>query len=202
MEPGSDKMTKDKRFKEVKKERNRVDKKKSIRKKKRKGFKGNKTSRDVVTELEDDAIELEENENIMEVIDDTRTLDDEPGPSFMSSDISIMELKQGKEVEMSPQKLTRKRKRESPSILLNSSVTTPASGHKIIDSSNLTELINIASVCPSCGGKKCFEVHQDNSKKKGLCETLLLFCKLCKHTSSNIKTSSSIVDEKSTRSSA
>ena len=61
------------------------------------------------------------------------------------------------------------------------------SGYKIIDSSMLQELIS-ASRCPFYKNGT-LQVRQDNKKRKGMCETLLLYCKSCGKTLKNVTTS-------------
>ena len=61
------------------------------------------------------------------------------------------------------------------------------SGYKIIDSSMLQELIS-ASRCPFYKNGT-LQVRQDNKKRKGMCETLLLYCKSCGKTLKKVTTS-------------
>ena len=97
-------------------------------------------------------------------------------PEVTDYNKSIMEKKQGCDVTFSPVK-TRKRKRKSAFLSPDNITPISGSGYKIIDSSMLQELIS-ASRCSFCKNGT-LQVRQDNKKRKGMCETLLLYCKSC-----------------------
>ena len=113
--------------------------------------------------------------------------------------ISVMEKKQGGDILLTPMKMTtRKRKMDSSFLSLNSII--PVDGYKIIGSSILQDIINSISKCTSCGKEKTLELKQNNEKKKGLCETLLLYCASCKTYIKSFRTSKTNTNEQSSKS--
>ena len=83
-------------------------------------------------------------------------------------------------------KISRKRCNiETP--LADVNVVIPSEGYKIIDSCILQQLLNsLLSKCSSCKAKKSLVLKQDNSKRRGMCETLMINCTSCKNRYSNI----------------
>ena len=162
----------DKRRKAEKKPRERNDKRKSLRGKKRKGFCGKAFVRSTGN-----------NNELATQSTLTSTTRDEENyvinrVSTQNHDVynvSAMGKKIGEPLKTTPVKmLTRKRKRDS-----NNDIC-PADGYKIIDSSILQSVLNTISKCTSCGFEKTLQLKQNNQKKRGMCETLMLYCTSCK----------------------
>ena len=107
------------------------------------------------------------------IISTTRTDDEVELPEVTDNNRSVVEKKRSCEMTLSRVK-TRKQKRKS-AFLLNITLIS-GSEYRIIDSSMLLELIS-APRCSFCKNGT-LQVRQDN-KKKGMCETLLLYCKSC-----------------------
>ena len=201
--------------KSVKTVRKRVDKYKSLRKRKRKGFCGAKsdvnsgvtgssTADDENIDLAIEPVGVTEEVVVDEAVPETTQgsndipLEGENASCSVTNDTSVMEKKQGVDVQVTPRKLTRKRKHDS-SILSPDSVT-PATGYKIVDSVILQNILNLISICPYCKVCGKLELKQDNGKRHGLCEVLVLLCKACHKVVNTFKTSRTIPDKRSSKS--
>ena len=89
-----------------------------------------------------------------------------------------MEKKIGVPIKTSPVKmLTRKRKHDtsllSPDVCLGE-------GYKIIDSSICQNVLDCISKCTNCSAEKTLQLKQNNTKRMGMCETLILYRNSCK----------------------
>ena len=109
-----------------------------------------------------------------------------------SLDASVRKF--GKALEESPVKLSRKRKREA--VLHNNSDVTPADGYKIINASILPSILNCISKCYNCGTENKLLLQQNNKKRNGLCEMLILHCTSCNTDIKSFKTSQQTVNNK------
>ena len=109
-----------------------------------------------------------------------------------SLDASVRKF--GKALEESPVKLSRKGKREA--VLHNNSDVTPADGYKIIDASILQSILNCISKCYNCGTENKLLLQQNNKKRNGLCEMLILHCTSCNTDIKSFKTSQQTVNNK------
>ena len=92
--------------------------------------------------------------------------------------------------------ITRKRKRMKENIPLNMSndiVPIQGSGYKIIDSIQLSSLI-AATCCSKCKNYT-LEMRQNNKKRKGMCETMLLYCTHCDEVIKTIDISKKVESE-------
>ena len=142
-----------------KKPRVRNDKRKSLRKKTRKGFCGKAFIRST-------------GNNELSTTSMTTTTPEEENHDVYS--VPVMGKKIGEPLKTTPVKmLTRKRKRVST--LLSSNDICPADGYKIIDSSIFQNVLCTVSKCTSCGIEKTLQLKH-NQKKRGMCETLMLYC--------------------------
>ena len=146
------------------KERNRVDKYKSLKKKKRKGFHGTRYSdmqanRNNETSEQSTSSEIPHGEDADKVIEKIVPLD-----SNLDIDFECVQ--------------TRKRRRANSNI--DAGEVVPINGYKIIESSILQGILDAVSKCPNCGADKSIEMQQNNKKRKGMCERLLLMCVACK----------------------
>ena len=113
--------------------------------------------------------------------------------------VSVMHKKQQHKQPFSPVKgcQTRKRKRESS--LFSPDIVTPisGSGYKIIESGQLNSLM-LATCCSVYKKDNTLEIRQNNKKRKGMCETILLYCNHCNVTLKSIETSPRVKSEKKT----
>ena len=151
------------------KERNRVDKYKSLKKKKRKGFHGTRYSdmqanRNNETSEQSTSSEIphgedEDIENKNKVIEKIVPLD-----SNLDIDFECVQ--------------TRKRRRANSNI--DAGEVVPINGCTIIESSILQGILDVVSKCPNYGADKSIEMQQNNKKRKGVCVRLLLLCVACK----------------------
>ena len=96
---------------------------------------------------------------------------------MLQKNVSVMQKKIGELVQITPIKNMRKRKRESA--IFSTNDISPCDGYKIIDSSILQSVLNYISKCPNCGTEKTLDLKQNNKKKKGMRETLVLYCTTC-----------------------
>jgi len=200
----------DKRFKDVKKPRNRIDKYKSIRKKKRRGFNGTKQPKentqtnsnvDVVVKSSSissaPAVVAVSQQPQSEATSSTANSNQNDIDTNTTKMVSVMHKKQQHKQPFSPVKgcQTRKRKRESS--LFSPDIVTPISesGYKIIESGQLNSLM-LATCCSVCKKDNTLEVRQNNMKRKGMCETILLYCNHCNVTLKSIETSPRVKSEK------
>ena len=178
----------DKRRKAEKKPRERNDKRKSLRKKNRKGFCGKAFVRSTGN-----------NNELATQSTSTSTTRDEENYRVSTENhdvynVSAMGKKIGEPLKTTPVKmLTRKRKRDSN---LTSNDICPADGYKIIDSSILQSVLNTISKCTSCGFEKTLQLKQNNQKKRGMCETLMLYCTSCKQIIKTFNTSKTVAGKK------
>ena len=87
-----------------------------------------------------------------------------------------MERKLSVPTERTPVKRSRKRcSIETP--LADGNVVIPSEGYKIIDSCILQQLVNsLLSKCSNCKAKNSLVLKQNNSKRRGMCETLMINC--------------------------
>ena len=72
----------------------------------------------------------------------------------------------------------------------------PSDGYKIIDSSVLQDLLNSTSICSSCEAKQTLVVNQNNMKRRGMCETLVIHCTSCNKDTKTFDTSKKIGNTK------
>ena len=158
-----------------KKEMKRVVKYKSKRKKKRKGFHGFKpdnvagSSTEHVEEIhtEPSVIVSTSEENIVELHKTISKIVPIPVNS-----VNIVNNDSSSGV------LTRKRKRDSVTDFINKK--EQARGYKVIEANILQTMLDNVATCPSCNQAQTIQLREDISKRKGLCERLVLFCKSCK----------------------
>ena len=153
----------DKRFKKIKKPRERRDKETSLRKKAR-SRKGRFAGIRRYESKETDAVETEV-ENEIEVMQE---VDDEVPSTSRNNDtstlsVSVMERKCVEPVVTTPIKnMTRKRSRESA--IFTEDVCSPIDGYKIIDSPVLVKMVNCAAKCSYCGAEKSIFLKQDKKR--------------------------------------
>ena len=150
-----------------------MDKYKSSRKKKRRGFYGTKKpSQDLEVEGNTATASAESQQATTTTSQETITQSKRINNTLPNQEInevttvSVMHKKQQHKQAFSPVKCqTRKRKRES--LLLSPDVVTPinGSGYKIIESKQFQSLIS-ASCCTLCKIDGTLEIRQNNKKRK------------------------------------
>ena len=177
----------DKRYKDVKKTRDSNDKKKSLRKKKRKGYHGTPgpgrgkvlvPATSSVVEITNDNTECTE----CELPTPSTSMDVDPTPVEGGNIVSVMEKKVRAPIEI-PMLVDDEEKEE----------VRDANGYKIINSDILQELIDSVSKCPNCQAEKCLVVKQNDPKRRGLCEQIQLHCLSCRKIVKSIQTSKKVV---------
>ena len=159
-------------------DRNRTGKRRKV---KRKGFCGLKKTNDINTgdvqpEMGENSSDIHaevgdalgQNVGVKVEVPHKPSTDVEGGTS---NTLSAMERKLGDGLQ-TVKNLTRKRKRDSA--LLFEDIITPVCGYKIIDSSILQGVVDSISKCPSCGVEKQLQLKQNNEKKSGMCETVII----------------------------
>ena len=165
--------SRDRRFKENKKPRERVEKVRSLRKKKRARKGVFKRHININNDVADAPTTTETEEVDADNVASTST-----DFTITANEFSVMQKKCIEALTPSPIKhLTRKGKRDSP--LFCEENSSPLDGYKVIDSSVVVEMINCASKCTYCGVEKQLDVKQHNDKRKGLCESLCIYCTVC-----------------------
>ena len=83
--------------------------------------------------------------------------------------------------------LTRKRKHDTS--LLSPDDVCLGEGYKIIDSSICQNVLDCISKCTNCSAEKTLQLKQNNKKRMGMCETLILYCNSCKTSIQSFQTS-------------
>ena len=142
-----------------KKPRLRVDKYKSLKKRKRKGFHGINYHDMKKKEVADRLLDLtagsgtEQQEQVEEDQVETEEVADISRNKIHGKEVVDEEESQG----VSPQ----------------------IHGYKIMDSSVLQGILNCCSMCTFCGAENQLSVRQDDKARRGLCEKLILFCTAC-----------------------
>ena len=58
-----------------------------------------------------------------------------------------------------------------------------AAGFKLIDAEILMKVFNNFTVCKNCKTSSSIEIQEIENLRRGMCETLTMFCKSCSHTS-------------------
>ena len=69
-----------------------------------------------------------------------------------------------------------------------------AEGYKIIDCSILEQVFNDVCKCPFCGTDGAITLNQNNKKRKGLCEKLIIMCNSCQNIIKEFETSPTVTD--------
>ena len=73
---------------------------------------------------------------------------------------------------------------------------TLISGYKVTHSSILQQILQSVSKCKHCNRENTAQLFQENNKKKGLCEKLMIKCKQCTTILWNYNTSPNLVGRK------
>ena len=181
----------DKRFKENKKERNRVDKYKSLRKKKKgKDFMAtrfpNQNQEQPASSSASHNNDHGDNTHLQQLNDIGSTIDETT---------TRIEMKQGHKAPFLPIKMVVTRKRKLHSSFLSHDDVTPVTGNKIMSSSVIQDYFSAVN-CSSCNAKGSLELRQDNRKRKGMCETFHLVCTSCNSTLKTVSSSPTLTHVK------
>ena len=171
------------------KERTSVDKYKSLKKKKRKGFHGTRHA-DMQANSNN---ETSKQSTSSEIPPGARGEDELPADIESKNKVieKIVPLDSNLEIHFDGVQ-TRKRRRASSNIHAGYSQAgevVPINGYKIIASSILQVLLDAVSKCPNCGADKSIELQQNNKIRKGMCERILLTCAVCKSIIKELNTS-------------
>ena len=172
-----------------KKERKRVDKYKSKRKRNRRGFNGTPAWQKNVERGDVDDYAFSNIPIGGEEIVNNPVINGQPLlAETVAVDESIMNMSAyklaGNDVI---NKMNIEEKEDGPS-------ASVVKGYKMIDSGILQDVLNFCSKCDICGKDKSLSLLQNNNSKRGLCEKLYLQCRECKQIVQTFFTSNTSVN--------